>query len=61
MTTLYHGNIICKGYFVSVTKSNPALLEWLNSPIVYLDRFGLADCESACNNDPLLAKIGVQN
>lgn len=24
-------------------KSNPALLEWLGSPIVYLDRFGLAD------------------
>jgi len=24
-------------------KNNPPMLEWLNSPIVYLDRFGLAD------------------
>ena len=24
------------------SKSNPPLLEWLSSPIVYLDRYGLA-------------------
>lgn len=27
-----------------ILKSNPPLFEWLGSPIVYLDRYGLAEC-----------------